>query len=50
MIGDGMEWGLKIREMELYQLALLVVSDRKPPETALSKIESVLTKKPGKLR
>lgn len=46
MIGDGMEWGLKIREIRAIS-ALLVVSDRKPTEAAMSKIESVLTKKPG---
>ena len=33
---------MEMREMELYQLALLVVSDKKPTETVSSKIKSAL--------
>lgn len=44
MFVNGMGWGLEIREMELDQFSLLVVSDRKPTETVSSEIENILSK------
>lgn len=46
MLGDGMEWGLKMGNGAIS--AFLVVSDREPTETVLSKIVYYQEKKQNK--